>query len=152
MKARIIDLNDDLPRLVDEINNASWDESNEMSQYDVESLRAYLRRQDTVLVACYEDAATGGAFVGMASSRIEIKPYGKETWLYVDEVDVCTDQRRKGAAKLIMQTLMEIAGNHGCEELWLAAETDNDPANALYRSLNPDEVSKVIGYAYEMDE
>lgn len=152
MKACIVDLDDDLHRLVEQINSASWDESNEMSQYDVESLRKYLNRQDTIFVACHADAESGGALLGIGSSRIELKPYENETWLYVDEVDVCSDQRRKGVAKLIMRTLLEIAQEQGCEELWLAAEADNGPANALYRSLNPDEVAKVIGYAYKMDE
>lgn len=152
MKARTIDLDDDLHRLVNEINSASWDDSNEMSRYDVESLKAYLSRQDTVFVACHADAEQGGALLGIASSRIELKPYENETWLYVDEVDVCSDQRRKGAGRLIMRALLEIAEERGCKEVWLAAEADNDPANALYRSLNPDEVAKVIGYAYEMDE
>jgi aminoglycoside 6'-N-acetyltransferase I len=81
-----------------------------------------------------------------------MKPYGKELWLYVDEVDVCANQRKKGAGKLIMQTLIEMAKSVGCEEVWLGTEVENAPANALYRSLDPDEVSTVIGYTYETDE
>ena len=51
-----------------------------------------------------------------------------------------------------MRSLIEIAKAHECDELWLGAEADNFPANALYRSLDPDEVSNVVGYTYEMDE
>ncbi len=149
MKIRIIGLSDDLHLLVEQINSALWDASNEMSKYDAESLEAYLQRQDTIFLACHDSE---GTLLGIASSRIEMKPYGKEFWLYVDEVDVCTDQRRKGAAKLIMRRLIEIAEDHDCEELWLGAEAENLPANALYRSLDPDEVSNVIGYTYEMDD
>ena len=148
MKARKISPDEDLHRLVEEINGASWDEANEMTRYDVEGLQAYLERQDTVFIACHEDPDDGGALLGIASSRIEIKPYDKELWLYVDEVDVCADQRKKGAGKLIMQTLMAIAKEEGCGELWLGTEVDNVPANALYRSLDPADASTFVGYTF----
>ena len=51
-----------------------------------------------------------------------------------------------------MQRLLEIAEENGCEELWLGTEFDNAPANALYASLTPDDVSRVIGYTWETDE
>ncbi len=49
---RVITLDDDLQKLVEDINQASWDDANEMSQFDVEGLSAYLESQDTVFVAC----------------------------------------------------------------------------------------------------
>jgi ribosomal protein S18 acetylase RimI-like enzyme len=48
-----------------------------------------------------------------------------------------------------MQKLMEIAYEKGCAEVWLGAEVENMAANALYRSLEPDEVSQVVGYTFE---
>lgn len=152
MIVKEITLEDDLDSLVLRINDASWDDANEISAYDVACLRAYLERQDTIFITCDEKSDEGTVLLGIASSRIEIKPYGKELWLYVDEVDVCADQREKGAGKLIMQTLVKIAEDRGCAELWLGAEADNDPANALYRSLAPNEVSNVTGYTYETDK
>ncbi|MEM9092470.1 MAG: GNAT family N-acetyltransferase [Cyanobacteria bacterium P01_F01_bin.53] len=152
MKVRVITPEDNLDELVAQINQAAWDEANEMSEYDVEALSAYLERQDTVFVACYEMSSERSTLLGMASARIEIKPYGKERWLYVDEVDVCADQRQRGAGKLIMQKLIAIAKDQGCEELWLGTEVDNHPANALYRSIEPDDVAEFIGYTYEMDD
>ncbi len=149
MRAKTVTSEDDLDRLVQQINCASWDASNEMAEYDVESLMTYLLRQDTIFIACHD---VDGSLLGIASSRIEIKPYGKELWLYVDEVDVCSDQRCKGAGRLIMETLIDIANERDCEELWLGAEADNTAANALYKSLDPDETGKVIGYTYEMGD
>ena len=143
---------DDLSKIVDEINHASWDSANEMSVYDVESLSAYLERQDTLFITCYELSSDQPTLLGIASARIEIKPYGKELWLYVDEVDVCSDQRRKGVGKAIMHKLIEIAYEKGCAEVWLGAEAANMAANALYRSLKPDTVSQVVGYSFEMND
>jgi len=148
----IITPSDDLRKIVHEINHASWDSANEMSVYDVESLSTYLEREDTLFITCHNISSDPPTLLGIASSRIEIKPYGKELWLYVDEVDVCSDQRRKGAGKAMMQKLIEIANEKGCEEVWLGAEVENMAANALYRSLKPATVSRVVGYTFEINE
>ena len=148
----LITLEDDLERLVKEINQAAWDERNEMTAYDAISLAAYLARQDTVFVACHEGSGSDRTLLGIASGRLEIKPYDLERWLYVDEVDVCADQRRKGAGKAIMTFLLELADDMECEEVWLGTEVDNDAANALYRSLDPDDVGDVVGYTWELDD
>ncbi len=146
----VVTLDDNLQQLVDEINQAAWDDANEMSEYDVAALSAYLDRQDTRLVACHDVTDDGRTLLGMASARVEPKPYENARWLYVDEVDVCADQRRRGAGKAIMRKLIELARAADCKEVWLGAEQDNLAANALYQSLNPDDVTQVIGYTYEL--
>ena len=149
-------LDDNLTEIAERINAAQWDAANDVGAYDAESLFAYLSRQDTVFVVAFEKASeesgNHGTFLGMASGRIEIKPYDRERWLYVDEVDVCVDQRKKGAGKAIMQKLFDIAEEEDCEEVWLGTEDDNDAANALYKSLSPDDVGEVVGYTWELDE
>ncbi|MBK8257556.1 MAG: GNAT family N-acetyltransferase [Polyangiaceae bacterium] len=139
----------DLEQLVGEINQASWDDTNEMDPYDVAALSAYLARQDNLFVVCHEIRHNARTLLGIASARFQLKPYANERWLYVDEVDVCADQRRKGAGKAMMQKLIDMARADGCEEVWLGADKDNQAANALYRSLDPDDVSHVMGYTYE---
>lgn len=150
ISVRVLTLVDNLQQIVDEINQASWDHANEMCAYDVVSLSAYLERQDTLFVSCHDVTADRRTLLGMASARVELKPYGSKRWLYVDEVDVCADQRRRGAGKAIMRKLIELADEAGCEEVWLATEVDNHAANALYLSLGPDDVTQVIGYTYEI--
>jgi ribosomal protein S18 acetylase RimI-like enzyme len=146
---QVLSSNENLERIVGEINTALWDEQNEMSEYEVESLQAYLKREDTLFLTCHSVESDRSILLGIASARVEMKPYGKELWLYVDEVDVCSDQRQRGAGKSMMLRLIEIAKERGCEEMWLGAERENRPANALYQSLSPDEVADVIGYTYE---
>lgn len=150
IRVSVLTLADNLQQIVDEINQASWDQANDMGEYDVVSLAAYLERQDTVFVACHEITADGRTLLGMASARVELKPYGGKRWLYVDEVDVCANQRRRGAGKAMMRKLIELADEAGCEEVWLGTEEDNHAANALYRALDPDEVTQVTGYTYEI--
>ena len=147
----VITANNDLAKLVADINQAAWDTANDMVAYDVASLSAYLACQDTVFVACYDTTDSSRIFMGMASARLQIKPYDKMRWLYIDEVDVCADQRHKGAGKAIIKKLIAIAQDAGCDEVWLGTETDNQPAKALYQSLAPDEVEQIVGYTYELD-
>jgi len=150
--ATLITTDHDLLELVDEINQAIWDNTNDMSVFDVDALTAYLNRQDTLFVACHDITEGGRTLMGVASARLEIKPYHKARWLYVDEVDVCSDQRQKGTGKAIMRKLIEFANEAGCEEVWLATESDNHAANALYRSLGPSDVAQIVGYTYNAQE
>lgn len=141
----------DLEGLVDEINGASWDDANEMTSFDVDSLSAYLERADNLFVACHDTTDGTRTLLGIASARMQLKAYDEESWLYVDEVDVCADQRQKGAGRAIMQRLLEVARESHCEEVWLGTEVDNQAANALYNSLGPVKVEAFVGYTYEMD-
>ena len=152
LDVNIITFSDDLKKIVNEINHALWDSANEMSVYDVESLATYLEREGNRFVTCHDVSSNPPTLLGIASSQIEIKPYGKELWLYVDEVDVCSDQRRRGAGKAIMRKLIEIAHQKGCDEVWLGTEVENVVANALYLSLEPDEVTQIVGYTFKTNE
>ena len=148
----LVTVDDDLNQLADDINRASWDEANDLVSFSAQSLLAFLKRQDTLLLVCYESANSNRQLLGLASARIQIRPYANEQWLYIDEVDVCADQRRKGVGKAMMLRLVEIAREAGCKQVWLGTEIDNAPANALYASLEPDECERFVGYAYSLDD
>ena len=152
MEIRRYSASDKLDTLCEAINNASWDDANAMSRYDSSALRSYLMRDSNLFLACHDTSGGKDQLLGIASGAILLKPYGNEKWLYVDEVDVCADQRQRGVGKAMMQSLLEIAENEGCEELWLGTEEDNVPALALYRSLEPDSEEAVRGFTYETDE
>ncbi len=137
----------DLEALCREINNAQWDEANDLCDYDADSLAYYLQQADTVFLACH--AGDGGALMGIASGRILYKPYEKSRWLYVDEVDTAVDQRQRGAGRAMMMSFLDIAKREGCDEVWLGTEPDNEPARALYRSLSPAEEEPFVGYTWE---
>jgi len=111
-----------------------------------------LQQQDSLFVTCYDVTATDKTLMGFASARFQLKPYDKEKWLYIDEVDVSTDQRMNGAGTAIMKKLLELADEANCVEVWLGTEVENVAANALYQSLKPDEVASFVGYTYELDD
>lgn len=143
----VVDRDDDLGRLVDEINAAAWDDANGIKHHDVEALTCYLQREDTVFVVCHEIVGERRTLLGIASARFQVKPYAAPPWLYVDEVDVRADQRRRGVGSRLMRRLIELAAERDAN-VWLATEPDSHPANALYRSLRPAAVEQVVGYTF----
>ena len=149
---KLITTKDDLPLLVSQINAAQWDEVNEIQQYNADALRAYLERADTVFVACFLHSDEETVFAGMASARLEHKPYDDTRWLYIDEVDTCSNLRKRGVGTAMMNKLKAIADDLDCDEIWLGADRDNTDANTFYESLKPDSIDPVVGYTFELEE
>lgn len=145
---KVISGEDHLAQLVAQINSADWDEGTEFEAYDVASLRAYLEKQDTIFLACYQ--LNTNTMAGMASARIQQKPYDHSKWLYIDEVDTCVDFRQQGVGTALMQKLLQIADDNDCDEVWLGAEKSNHVANRFYESLQPTAIEAVIGYTFEL--
>jgi ribosomal protein S18 acetylase RimI-like enzyme len=136
---------DDLPRFVSLMNEASWGADNEMEPYDAEALRSFVEDPATLLLAAY----AGERLAGVLIATIIRKPYAKSDWLYVDEVDVSLDFRRQGVGKQLMNEALAFAGRRQLSEVWLGTEPDNASANALYSSLGPEETESFIGYTFK---
>lgn len=151
LELEILSPSDDLPSLVEQINIAQWDEENDIYEYTIDSLKSYLQRQDTIFIVCYRVDGSVSTLAGMASARIEPKPYGVYDWLYIDEVDTCSNHRQQGVGTALMRKFLEIARENNCEEVWLGAESINIVANKFYESLQPDAIDEVIGYTFETD-
>lgn len=145
---QFITVADDLQTLVAQINAATWDEGNDIDEYELDALHNYLNQQDTIFIACYRIHQSTSQLAGIASARVQHKPYDNGRWLYIDEVDTSVDFRQQGVATALMNCLLEFAENNDCQEVWLGTEVDNHAANALYRSLEPDDIAAVVGYTY----
>lgn len=141
-----VKVEDDLDKIVTAISNSSWSENSEIdpSDYSVDDLRKCISSEANIFCIAFLDEQ----FAGMASAFVLHKPDG-DTWLYVDEVDVCADKQKKGVGKAIMQFLLEYGKDNDCDEIWLGTEKDNVAANALYKSLQPTEVENFVGYLYK---
>jgi ribosomal protein S18 acetylase RimI-like enzyme len=97
---------------------------------DPELARAYLGEPRYRIVV----ALDGDLVVGMATGYSYFHP-DKAAEFYVNECGVDDAYLRQGIAKRLMQKLFDCAREAGCTYAWLGTETDNDAANALYRSL-----------------
>jgi ribosomal protein S18 acetylase RimI-like enzyme len=79
-----------------------------------------------------------------------IHPAGHR-YLYVDEVDTDESFRRQGVATALMRAAQQIAREMAATAVWLGADDGNDAAQALYRSLGPQEVEPGVVYTYKTD-
>jgi len=75
----IVSPHDNLERIVDDINTASWDEANEITAYDVQSLTTYLKHQDTLFIVCYDNTPTIRVLMGLLELADEADC--EEVWL-----------------------------------------------------------------------
>lgn len=145
IRVDIINNRSDLTKLTSQINNAQWDEANDIEEYRANSLVEFVSDKNNIMAIAYWD----NQFAGLAFGTILTKAYDDNfKWLYVDEVDVTTNHRRKGVGKALMQKMLTIKEERECQELWLATEADNIPAQKLYESLSPKEIEDVKGYLF----
>lgn len=151
LSVRFLSAEDELEAVVNQINSAEWDEDNDIGLYSAEALRYYLQRQDNLFAVCYLAQESSSVLAGIASARVQSRPYDRERWLYIDEVDAAANLRGRGVGTALMKLLLDFADENDLDEAWLGTETDNDAANALYRSLDPDQVERFVGYTFELD-
>lgn len=77
-------------------------------------------------------ALDGALVVGQVAAVIHHHP-DKPTELYIDELGVSPAWQRQGIARRLMDAMLALGRNAGCEEVWVGTELDNAAANALYR-------------------
>ena len=106
---------DDLNKVVFDIQKANWVQASEISSedYTVENLSLYLKNTESVFVVAYSNEN----FAGMASANLLNKPNG-DTWLYVDEVDVCEDRQRQGIGTALISYLLKFAMDSDIPEVF----------------------------------
>jgi GNAT superfamily N-acetyltransferase len=138
---------DDLEQLCANINSAQWDSQNDLSTYTPDALSAYLANDQHILLICTLD----NTLAGIGSGVMLQKPYDHELWLYVDEIDVTVNHRRKGVGTALMKQFLTLAKEKNCAELWVGSEKRNKEANTFYPSLKPTEIDEVTGYTFKID-
>ncbi|MEZ4606616.1 MAG: GNAT family N-acetyltransferase [Deinococcales bacterium] len=94
-------------------------------------------------------ALVGEALVGMASALHYVHP-DKAPQMWINEVGVAPDYRRRGIAKKLLQCLLAHAKDLGCTEAWLLTEEENGAARALYHSLKGQELEKPIYINFDL--
>lgn len=110
-----------------------------------ERLAAYLDAPDHLMVLALRD----GEVVGQVAAVIHRHPDMPDE-LYIDNLGVTPALQRRGIGRRLMQAIFAIGRARGCEEAWVATESDNRPARALYTRLGPVEDEPVAFYLYEL--
>ena len=91
-----------------------------------------------------------GTVVGIGTANEYLHP-DKPVQFWVAEMGVATPYRRRGIGTRLLEMLLDVARELGCEEIWLGTEEDNAPARALYRSLGGKEEPFVM-YTFDLRE
>lgn len=99
-----------------------------------EHLAAFLADPGHLMVCAFAD----GVAVAQARGIIHYQP-DEPPQLYVDNLGVADDWRRKGVAGRLLAELEAWARGFGCVETWVLTETDNEPARALYAGRGAEE-------------
>ncbi|MEV5614067.1 GNAT family N-acetyltransferase [Streptomyces sp. NPDC052225] len=85
------------------------------------------------LFLAYEDGDPGDTPVGFVSGVETLHPdKGREMFLY--ELSVDEEHRRRGIGRALVRTLADLASELGCYDMWVPVDMDNDPARATYLS------------------
>ncbi len=90
-------------------------------------------------------AFDGTHAVGMASGQVMLHP-DKPPAFFINEVGVRETHQRRGIGKRLCAALIEAARAEDCKGIWLATESDNLAARALYRALDARETRDVVVY------
>lgn len=137
---------DDLAAICTQINPKDWAEDNEMTSYQPDALKKFLANDQNLLLLAYD----GEKIAGVALCYSLPHPSGEDT-LYVHELDTHPNYRRQGIATQLLQETFKIAKEEGWDEVWLGADQDSLPANALYKSLQPTEIEPSVTYSYKVN-
>ncbi|MGQ7845269.1 GNAT family N-acetyltransferase [Granulosicoccus sp. 3-233] len=93
-------------------------------------------------------ATLGEEVVGMASGTVLLHP-DKQPAFFINEVGVIDAMRGRGIGARLVQMLMQEARDSGCQGIWLATETDNLAARALYSKLDARLTETVVVYDWD---
>ena len=146
MQVEAVTLSDNLDAICSQMQPGLWGADNEMDSYEPERLRAFLKAGSILLLA-----KDGENIAGVIVAHILPDPSGKNMF-FVFSLDTHPNYRRQGVATMLMNKCKEIAKEKGLVEVWIIANSDNEPANSFYKSLSPDEVESSVMYAYKVQQ
>jgi ribosomal protein S18 acetylase RimI-like enzyme len=92
-------------------------------------LRAYLAEPNHHMIVAVKE----GEVVGQIRAVIHKHP-DRTNELYIDNLGVAPSLQRQGIARKLLDTMLGLGKTLGCEEAWLATESNNSQAKGFYES------------------
>jgi ribosomal protein S18 acetylase RimI-like enzyme len=93
-------------------------------------------------------ALAEGKVIAMATGTVLLHP-DKPPAFFIAEVGTHEKWQRRGIATRMTEALIAVARAKGCLGIWLATESENAPARALYRKLGARETSGIVVYDWD---
>ncbi len=104
----------------------------------------FLSSPDHHLLLAYDE----GRPVGMISG-VETTHPDKGTEMFLYELGVDEDARRRGVATSLVNALAALARDRGCHGMWVAVDTDNVAALATYRRAGAHEEAPAVVFSWD---
>jgi ribosomal protein S18 acetylase RimI-like enzyme len=119
----------------------------ELAELEPPDAEALLRDERTLYVAALDD----GRPVGFVFAHELLRRHGEGSMLFVYDLGVEEEYRRRGIARRLLRELAAIAGARGIRIGFVITNASNEPAMALYESVggvrpNDDDVMWDFGY------
>jgi ribosomal protein S18 acetylase RimI-like enzyme len=95
------------------------------------------------LCIAYESGAPAG-FV----SGVEMTHPDKGTEMFLYELSVGEEHRRRGVGRALTEALASLARERGCFGMWVGTESDNEAARATYESAGAPPAEAAVFYTW----
>ena len=105
----------------------------------LDATQRFLAEPANHLLVAYDD----GVPVGFVSG-VELTHPDKGTEMFLYELGVDESARRRGVGRTLVQALAALAREHGCYDMWVLADADNEAAQATYTRAGGREASRPV--------
>ncbi len=112
----------------DEFEVARFEEAFDYEVLSDETRRFLLDERHHLLLGYVDDQPAG--FV----SAVEVFHPDKRPELFLNEIGVVEDARRRGVARALIEELKRVGRERGCVAMWVLTDEDNEAAMGLYRT------------------
>ena len=113
-----------------------------------DSVSAFLIDPNSLLAG----ALDGDTVVGMTSALLYVHP-DKPRQMFINEVGVAGPWRRRGIGRALVARMLDEARSRGCTEAWIATETSNVAARALYAAAGGiEDEERAVVYTWRLSE
>jgi len=128
--------------LLDRINELFPDHA-----WEATSAARFCADDANVLLVAYSGDTPCGLLIAYRLQCLD----ARRAQLFIDEVDVSEDYRRRGIGRAMMVSIIQIAREMGVGEAWVQTHAANIPALGLYRAVggvreDPDET--IVSFAF----
>ena len=91
------------------------------------------------------------SLIGFASAMHYLHPDKKNPEMWINEIGVIEQFRRKGVARQLISAVQAFAKESNCREVWVLTEPDNVAALKLYESVKQSTRQDVVMFTLPVD-
>lgn len=90
--------------------------------------------------------------VGFVSAVHYVHPDKPLPELWINEVSVAETHRRRGVAKRLLNSMLEVGRAAGCVEAWVLTDPENTAGRRLYSALGSEAPAAQLMFTFQLDK